>query len=243
VNFGFFPFFLYFTWRSGFFLFIYLLLLSIYCVATVINQCGLTGNFLICWGPLLDLPFYYSLFLTKRKSSIKQSLAPAVTAQLFVKSIADPTLCQTDGVSVRWVSTGANSTSSARWWGRFFSPLSSLSAFCCFRFCFRGPSASGGVTSSAGLDGCVGCRDCLSLPEFSLIVFFFFPAPGSWIVSLLTAMPWFGGFIGNWFIGCVFFSLSREKWELLGEMGCGGGPWVLALLSTEALIFYYKEKQ
>eukprot|EP00258_Populus_trichocarpa_P022240 XP_024438259.1 uncharacterized protein LOC112323296 isoform X1 [Populus trichocarpa] len=25
-------------------------------------------------------------------------------------------------------------------------------------------------------------------------------------------------------------------------MGCGGGPWVLALLSTEALIFYYKEK-
>ncbi|KAG6752739.1 hypothetical protein POTOM_042775 [Populus tomentosa] len=25
-------------------------------------------------------------------------------------------------------------------------------------------------------------------------------------------------------------------------MGCGGGPWVLALLSTEALIFYCKEK-
>jgi hypothetical protein len=21
-------------------------------------------------------------------------------------------------------------------------------------------------------------------------------------------MPWFDGFIGNWFIGCVFFSLS-----------------------------------
>jgi hypothetical protein len=26
-------------------------------------------------------------------------------------------------------------------------------------------------------------------------------------------------------------------------MGCGGGAWVLALLSTEALIFYYKEKK
>lgn len=26
------------------------------------------------------------------------------------------------------------------------------------------------------------------------------------------------------------------------EMGCGGGPGVLALLSTEALFFYYKEK-
>jgi hypothetical protein len=24
-------------------------------------------------------------------------------------------------------------------------------------------------------------------------------------------MPWFGGFIGNWFIGCVFFFLSRER--------------------------------
>ncbi|KAJ6881552.1 hypothetical protein NC651_028214 [Populus alba x Populus x berolinensis] len=35
-------------------------------------------------------------------------------------------------------------------------------------------------------------------------------APGSWIVS--TAMPWFGGFIGNWFIGCVFF-FSRERGE------------------------------
>jgi hypothetical protein len=54
---------------------------------------------------------------------------------------------------------------------------------------------------------------------------FFFLAPGSWIVSLLTAMPWFGGFIGNWFIGCVFF-FARERWELQGEMGCGGGPWV-----------------
>ena len=67
-----------------------------------------------------------------------------------------------------------------------------------------------------GLDGCVGCRDCLSLPEFSLFVFFFFPAPGSWIVSLLTAMPWFGGFIGNWFNGCVFvfvFFFSRERGE------------------------------
>jgi hypothetical protein len=29
---------------------------------------------------------------------------------------------------------------------------------------------------------------------------------------LLTAMPWFGGFIGNWFIGCVFFfSLERSE--------------------------------
>jgi hypothetical protein len=40
------------------------------------------------------------------------------------------------------------------------------------------------------------------------------------------------GFISNWFNGRVFFFLSRERWELQGEMGCGGGPWVLALLST-----------
>jgi hypothetical protein len=88
MNFGFFPLILFLFFCTllggGFFL-----LLSIYCVATVINQCGLTGNFLIRWGPLLDLPFYYRLFLTKRKSSIKQSLATAVTAKLFVKSIAD----------------------------------------------------------------------------------------------------------------------------------------------------------
>jgi hypothetical protein len=56
------------------------------------------------------------------------------------------------------------------------------------------------------LDGCVDCRDRLSLSEFSLFVFFLFLAPGSWIVSLLlTAMPWFGGFIGNWFNDYVFF--------------------------------------
>jgi len=24
-------------------------------------------------------------------------------------------------------------------------------------------------------------------------------------------MPWFDGFIGNWFIGCDFFFLSRER--------------------------------
>jgi hypothetical protein len=24
-------------------------------------------------------------------------------------------------------------------------------------------------------------------------------------------MPWFGGFIGDWFIGCVFFFFSRER--------------------------------
>jgi len=69
---------------------------------------------------------------------------------------------------------GANSISSARWRGRSFSSLSSLSAFFCFHFCFRGHSAAGGVTSSVGLDGCVGCGDRLSLPEFSLFVFFFF---------------------------------------------------------------------
>jgi hypothetical protein len=28
---------------------------------------------------------------------------------------------------------------------------------------------------------------------------------------LLTAMPWFGGFIGNWFIGCVFFFFFLER--------------------------------
>jgi hypothetical protein len=33
-------------------------------------------------------------------SSIKQTLIAAVTAKLFVKLIADPTLCQTGGVSV-----------------------------------------------------------------------------------------------------------------------------------------------
>lgn len=27
---------------------------------------------------------------------------------------------------------------------------------------------------------------------------------------MLTAMPWFGGFISNWFIGCVFF-FPRER--------------------------------
>ena len=42
--------------------------------------------------------------------------------------------------------------------------------------------------------------------------------------------------------GQLGFFFFRGRWELLGEMGCGGGPWVLALLSTEALIFYYKEK-
>ena len=40
--------------------------------------------------------------------------------------------------------------------------------------------------------GCVGFCDRLSLSELSLFVFFFFsPDPGSWIVSLLTAMPRF----------------------------------------------------
>jgi len=43
--------------------------------------------------------------------------------------------------------------------------------------------------------------------------------------------------LGSW----VFFFRGRR--ELPGEMGWSGGPWVLALLSTEALIFYYKEKK
>jgi len=92
---------------------------------------------------------------------------------------------------------GASSISSASWRGWFFSPLHSLSAFCCFRFCFLAPSAAGGVTSGVGLDGCVGCRDRLSLLQLSLFVFFFFFSPGNWIVS------WFGGCVGNWFNGCV----------------------------------------
>jgi hypothetical protein len=36
---------------------------------------------------------------------------------------------------------------------------------------FRSTSAAGGVTSGVVLDGCVGCRDSLSLSEFSLFEF------------------------------------------------------------------------
>jgi len=39
---------------------------------------------------------------------------------------------------------------------------------------FRSTSAAGGATSGVVLDGCVGCRDSLSLSEFSLFEFFFF---------------------------------------------------------------------
>jgi hypothetical protein len=36
-------------------------------------------------------------------------------------------------------------------------------------------------------------------------------------------MPWFGGFIGDWFIGCVFFSPLRERERgenFKGRLGC-----------------------
>jgi hypothetical protein len=92
-----------------------------------------------------------------------------------------------------------------------------------------------------------------SLESVGVVAFrVLFPAPGSRIVSLLSAMQWFGGYVGNWFNGWAchggialgsWVLVFRGRWELPGEMGCGGGPWVLALWSTEALIFYDKEKK
>jgi hypothetical protein len=76
---------------------------------------------------------------------------------------------------------------------------------------FRSTSAAGGVTSGVVLDGCVGCRDSLSLSEFSLFEFFFL---GSWQLDrfVVDGYAVVCGFIGNWFIGCVFF-LERERGE------------------------------
>lgn len=59
---------------------------------------------------------------------------------------------------------------------------------------FRSTSAAGGVTSGVVLDGCVGCRDSLSLSEFSLFEFFFFL--GSWqldrfVVDGYAVVWWF----------------------------------------------------
>jgi len=133
--------------------------------------------------------------------------------------------------------------------------MSSLFAFRCVPSCFRAIFAVGGVTGGVDLDCCVGFRDRLRLSELSLFVFFFSPllAAGSFhcyrlcrglvvmlvtgsMAMLLVGVPWrnCAGQLGFFF---------RGRWELPGEMGCGGGPWVLALLRTEALIFYYKEKK
>ncbi|KAJ6888017.1 hypothetical protein NC652_029125 [Populus alba x Populus x berolinensis] len=59
---------------------------------------------------------------------------------------------------------------------------------------FSSTSAAGGVTSGVVLEGCVGCRDSLSLSEFSLFVFFFFF--GSWqldrfVVDGYAVVWWF----------------------------------------------------
>jgi hypothetical protein len=35
-------------------------------------------------------------------------------------------------------------------------------------------------------------------------------------------MPWFGGFIGDWFIGCVFFPPERERER---EVRISRGDW------------------
>ena len=59
---------------------------------------------------------------------------------------------------------------------------------------FSSTSAAVGVTSGVVLEGCVGCRDSLSLSEFSLFVLFFFF--GSWqldrfVVDGYAVVWWF----------------------------------------------------
>lgn len=72
------------------------------------------------------------------------------------------------------------------------------------------------MSSIFGFRCCVGFRDRLSLSELSLFVFFS-PAPGSWIVSFLSAMPRFGGYVGNWFNGYV--GVGRAMAELRWAAG------------------------
>ncbi|KAL9334704.1 hypothetical protein Peur_071885 [Populus x canadensis] len=94
---------------------------------------------------------------------------------------------------------------------------------------FSSTSAAGGVTSGVFLDGCVGCRYSLNLSEFSLF---------DWIVSLLSAMPRFGGYAGNWFNGYVGVgrAMAELRWAagffcLEGDENCQG-RWV-AVASME----------
>ncbi|KAJ6976800.1 LOW QUALITY PROTEIN: hypothetical protein NC653_028844 [Populus alba x Populus x berolinensis] len=93
--------------------------------------------------------------------------------------------------------------------------MSSLFAFRCFPFCLCATFAVGGVTSGVDLDSCVGFCDPLSLSELSLFV---------WIVSLLTAMPWFGGYGGSWFNGYVGVgrAMAELRWAV-GEMRIARG--------------------
>jgi len=94
--------------------------------------------------------------------------------------------------------------------------MSSLFAFRCFPFCFRATFAVGGVTGGVDLDCCVGFRDRLSL----YCCFSCSPPPrppGGWIVSLLSAIPWFGGYVGNWFNG--YIGVGRAMAELRWAIG------------------------
>jgi len=173
------------------------------------------------------------------------------------------------GDGLRWWSVGFSALSvgsvptlspHACWWWRFFSSLSNEGCpvflpSVAFPFVFARLSPlvelQAAWTWTVALASVIAgvCRSCCfscSPPPAR-------PAAGSFrcyrlydglVVMLVTGsmailvlgVPW-RNCAGQ--LGFFFF---RGRWELLGEMGCGGGPWVLALLSTEALIFYYKEK-
>jgi hypothetical protein len=81
-----------------------------------------------------------------------------------------------------------------------------------FTFVFAGlPPLVELLAAWAWTYGCVGCRDRLSLPVFSLFVFLFF---GSWQLDrfFVDGYAMVCGFISNWFNGRVFF-FSRERGE------------------------------
>ncbi|KAG6752736.1 hypothetical protein POTOM_042772 [Populus tomentosa] len=58
-------------------------------------------------------------------------------------------------------------------------------------------------------------------------------APGSWIVSLLSAMPWFGGYVGNWFNGYV--GVGRAMAEMRWAVGLYGKEQDMGIAALEAM--------
>ena len=87
-----------------------------------------------------------------------------------------------------------------------------------FTFVFAGlPPLVELLAAWAWTYGCVGCRDRLSLPVFSLFVFLFFCC---WQLDrfFVDGYAVVCGFISNWFNGRVFFfPLSREVRTARGD--------------------------
>jgi len=148
-------------------------------------------------------------------SSIKQTLIAAVTAKLFVKLIADPTLCQTGGVSVHWAPDRCQlHILCALMRAVFLAAIQrgSLQLQSLLLFFAQLPPL---VELLAALSWTVALAVVIAwvCRSFRFSSSFFL---GSWQLDrfVVDGYAVVCGFIGNWFIGCVLFPVGKG-----GEQG------------------------